>query len=204
MDTREFYDRLDISGPQEFAYYDNYAALMESEEEFSYELLYGLFDNVNEDELIKLTEGYFAELLEDVPEEQEDFYILIENIGRCLAGILKSREDDRIAKYTDEVLKFRDWYCFRDDVVVEDCQTGARDRLSVRGAITRYNAEVIMSEESRFFFDEVMDYELDEYVFTLNADYTDDSEYDDNEYEYRDDDDDDENLLKENYIYDDY
>ena len=103
MDSKDFYRQLDIDNPQEFIYYDNYAAMIESEDEFSFSLLYELFENAGQDDLLNLTEGYFSDLLEDFPDDEEDLYILVENIGRCLTGILSSADDDRISKYTDEI-----------------------------------------------------------------------------------------------------
>lgn len=204
MDTKEFYSILDIDSPKEFIYYDNYAAMIESEEDIPFGLLYDLFENADEEDLLNLTDNYFGELLEDVPDEEEDFYILIENIGMCLMGILKSADDEKISKFTEEIVKFREWFTARPELIVEDCETGERDELTVRQAITRYNAEAIMGDESRFYFDTMLDYDIDEYVYTINLGSEDDIDYDpDDDYQYRDEDDE-ESLLKENYIYDDY
>ncbi len=190
MDTREFYRILDIDDADGFVYYDNFAALAESEEDIPYDLVYDLCLKADEKTLADLCDDYFAELLEEIPADQEDLYILTENIQMGLKGILEGGDEDRIARYAEELMKFREWFTLRRNVAVEDVATGSREEMSVRGAVVRYNAEQYMDEESRFFFDDALDYDLDEYVFTVKIDKDYDyepSDEDDDGYDRRDD-----------------
>ena len=46
-----------------------------------------------------------------------------------------------------------------------------------------------MGDESRYFFDAMLDYDIDEYVFTINLGSEDDIDYDtDQDYHYKDED----------------
>jgi hypothetical protein len=77
----------DADSPVEFSYFEQYAAILESDEDIPIEDFFAFFSVARPSSLSELTESYFEELLEALPDDQTELYTLVSNIGRNLAGI---------------------------------------------------------------------------------------------------------------------
>ena len=121
MDLNELFEIVDIESAEDFKYFDNFAALMESDDYIPAEVMYELFAEVDTDVLSELTDNYFEDIMEGVPEEEAELFTLLDNIKRVLKGYAENTDDERsIVLFTDEVSRFRNWYNFDTDV---ECQS---------------------------------------------------------------------------------
>lgn len=196
MNLNELFDIIDIESADDFRFFDNFAALMESEEYITNEVLYELFAEIDDNILSELTENYFEDIMEGVPEEESELYTLLDNIRRAMKGYIENTEDERgKVLFTDEVAKFRNWYNFDTDVICKNKKDGSMVTVPVREALVLYRIEKLRQEEYSYDFGDCFDYPLDEYVVSFTAATDEEISYEPGHEE--------EELLNSDYLFDD-
>lgn len=196
MDLNELFEIVDIESAEDFKYFDNFAALMESDDYIPAEVMYELFAEVDTDVLSELTDNYFEDIMEGVPEEEAELFTLLDNIKRVLKGYAENTDDERsIVLFTDEVSRFRNWYNFDTDVECQSRKDGSTRTVPVREALVLYRIEKLRADEYIYDFSECLDYPLDEYVVSFTSDADGDTGYEPGNEE--------EELLNSDFLFDD-
>lgn len=196
MDLNELFEIVDIESAEDFKYFDNFAALMESDDYIPTEVMYELFAEVDTDVLSELTDNYFEDIMEGVPEEEAELFTLLDNIKRVLKGYAENTDDERsIVLFTDEVYRFRNWYNFDTDVECQSRKDGSTRTVPVREALVLYRIEKLRADEYMYDFSECLDYPLDEYVVSFTSDADGDTGYEPGNEE--------EELLNSDFLFDD-
>ena len=196
MDLNELFEIVDIESAEDFKYFDNFAALMESDEYIPGEVMYELFAEVDTGVLSELTDNYFEDIMEGVPEEEAELFTLLDNIKRVLKGYAENTDDERsIVLFTDEVSRFRNWYNFDTDVECQSRKDGSTRTVPVREALVLYRIEKLRADEYMYDFSECLDYPLDEYVVSFTSDADGDTGYEPGNEE--------EELLNSDFLFDD-
>lgn len=196
MDLNELFEIVDIESAEDFKYFDNFAALMESDDYIPAEVMYELFVEVDTDVLSELTDNYFEDIMEGVPEEEAELFTLLDNIKRVLKGYAENTDDERsIVLFTDEVSRFRNWYNFDTDVECQSRKDGSTRTVPVREALVLYRIEKLRADEYMYDFSECLDYPLDEYVVSFTSDADGDTGYEPGNEE--------EELLNSDFLFDD-
>lgn len=196
MDLNELFEIVDIESAEDFKYFDNFAALMESDDYIPAEVMYELFAEVDTDVLSELTDNYFEDIMEGVPEEEAELFTLLDNIKRVLKGYAENTDDERsIVLFTDEVSRFRNWYNFDTDVECQSRKDGSTRTVPVREALVLYRIEKLRADEYMYDFSECLDYPLDEYVVSFKSDADGDTGYEPGNEE--------EELLNSDFLFDD-
>lgn len=192
----ELFEIVDIESTEDFKYFDNFAALMESDDYIPAEVMYELFAEVDTDVLSELTDNYFEDIMEGVPEEEAELFTLLDNIKRVLKGYAENTDDERsIVLFTDEVSRFRNWYNFDTDVECQSRKDGSTRTVPVREALVLYRIEKLRADEYMYDFSECLDYPLDEYVVSFTSDADGDTSYEPGNEE--------EELLNSDFLFDD-
>lgn len=196
MDLNELFEIVDIESAEDFKYFDNFAALMESDDYIPAEVMYELFAEVDTDVLSELTDNYFEDIMEGVPEEEAELFTLLDNIKRVLKGYAENTDDERsIVLFTDEVSRFRNWYNFDTDVECQSRKDGSTRTVPVREALVLYRIEKLRADEYMYDFSECLDYPLDEYVVSFTSEADGDTGYEPGNEE--------EELLNSDFLFDD-
>lgn len=196
MDLNELFEIVDIESAEDFKYFDNFAALMESDEYIPGEVMYELFAEVDIDVLSELTDNYFEDIMEGVPEEEAELFTLLDNIKRVLKGYAENTDDERsIVLFTDEVSRFRNWYNFDTDVECQSSRDGSIRTVPVREALVLYRIEKLRADEYMYDFSQCLDYPIDEYVVSFTSDAEGDTGYEPGNEE--------EELLNSDFLFDD-
>lgn len=160
MDKTIFYHTLDIDSAEEFKYYENMAALLETDEFIESNLVRDLVKDIDKESFAELLDSFLEELLKLVPDKETDLYITIDSIKRAMTGMLdEGMTQDDIAIFADEVLKFRKW--FVQDLLAFDLKTG--EEICVRDAIYNIAASKYLGQEVGYDFRLACDYELEGY-----------------------------------------
>jgi hypothetical protein len=171
MEYEELLSLLDIDSGKDLAYFEQYAELVECEDYIAPEALSQVFEEVESDTLAELTDSYFDELLESVPDDETDLYTLLQTIGRALSGLsLMPEHDEATASYADEFLKFRTWYAFESEVRCEKIDPDDATEeivVSLMHALAMYRAQHLSDDEYVFDFSDALDYPIDEYAVML-------------------------------------
>ena len=192
----ELFEIADIDSAEDFKYFDNFAALMESDEYIPNEVMYELFAEVDTDILSELTDNYFEDIMEGVPEEEAELFTLLDNIKRVLKGYAENTDDERsMVLFTDEVSRFRNWYNFDTDVECQSRKDGSTRTVPVREALVLYRIEKLRADEYMYDFSQCLDYPLDEYVVSFTSDAEGDTGYEPGNEE--------EELLNSDFLFDD-
>jgi hypothetical protein len=178
MDFDELLELLEIESSDEFGYFEHFAALIECDEEIPYDLFYRVLADAESDTLIDLTENYFEDILQGMPDDAIDIYTLICTIKQALIGLAKSSStrEERIA-YTDELYKFRNWFIFDSIVHLRRLSDNSKRDVSVSEALSLYRLEKLNEDQYRYDFSDCLDYEIDEYAISIDAAL--DEEYED-------------------------
>ena len=196
MDLNELFEIADIESAEDFRYFDNFAALIESDEYIPNEVLYELFSEVDNSVLSELADNYFEDIMEGVPEEEAELFTLLDNIRRAMRGYAENTDDERsLVLFTDEVAKFRNWYNFDTDVSCRNKKDGSIRTVPVKEALVLYRIEKLKSDEYLYDFEQCLDYPLDEYVVSFTSDTDEYDEYEPGNEEAE--------LLSSDFLFDD-
>ncbi|MDR2132791.1 MAG: hypothetical protein LBP30_05525 [Clostridiales Family XIII bacterium] len=160
MEIDELLKLIEIENPEEFGFFEYYAELVENERDIPFEPLRELFSGVDKRVLAELTEGYFEEALTGVPDDQTEFYALLDSIGRNMTRLARRAENRGLDLFTEEFLRFRQWYVFDDDVRCENKDSRAQSETSVCEALTLSRLERLGGPDHFFDFGDCMRYPL--------------------------------------------
>ena len=169
MDRDELFELLDIDSGADFQYFENFADLVECEEEIESDVIYDLLEEVDLKTFSEICESFFYETLESVPGDQIDLYNLIENIKRALIGLAEAargEEDNALLQLADELNRFRIWYSVEKFAECKDLSNEKVSYLAVRDALVNARLEKLGNEEYAYDFSEALDYELEEFIMT--------------------------------------
>jgi hypothetical protein len=178
MDFDELLDLLEIESPDEFGYFEHFAALVECDEEIPYDLFFKILADVDTDTLIDITDNYFEDIFQGMPDDAIDIYTLLGTIRQALTGLAKnaSSREERIA-YVDELFKFRSWYMFDSLVHLRRLSDNAKKDVTICEALSLARLEKLNEEQFSYDFSDCLDYDIDEYCISIDAAL--DEEYED-------------------------
>lgn len=169
MRKEELFELVDIEEGSEFEYFENYEALMDSDEEIECDELYMLLSEVELTVFSELTESWFYDIMENIPQDHIDLYNLLTVIRRNLIGLAQAAEsegdDSDVLRLSEEVEKFRNWYSIEDYAAYDD-ENGQTRYIPVRDALASVRAAKFGGEEHEFDFSNAMEYEIEEYIMT--------------------------------------
>lgn len=170
MDFDELLELIEIDSPDEFGYFEHFAALMECDEDIPYDLFYRILADVDSETLIDMTDNYFEDVLQGIPEDAIEVYSLLSTIRQALLGLVKnaSTREERIA-YVDELYKFRSWYIFDSAVHLRRLADNVKKDVTVSEALSLYRLEKLNEDQYRYDFSDSLDYEIDEYSISIDA-----------------------------------
>jgi len=179
MEKEELYKILDIEEGSDFTFFENLADLFETDEEYSSDLINELLDEIDLDVFGELCTVFFDQMQEALPDDETDFYTLVENIKKVFAGMAdacSSEEDDDdydelLLELAGFVVRFHEWFIEEGLVACTNNETGETSRLSVRDACFEARAAKFTEDSLSFDFSDAMEFELSEYSMSF-ADLT--------------------------------
>jgi hypothetical protein len=170
MNIDELLQLLEIYACEEFTFFEYYAELVENESEIPFETLRELLLHTDKKILAELTEGYFEETLSAVPDDQTEFYALLDAIGRNMTHLAKFVGEDRgLDIYAEELLRFKQWYTLEGVVHCDNKDSREMSDVTICEALTLSRLEKLGESEYFFEFGDSMDYPLDAYAYTFDS-----------------------------------
>lgn len=169
MTRDELLDVLDIEEGSEFQYVENMADLIESEEVITEDALAGVLSEVEPETFIEVSEGYFGDLMDHLPDEAAEAYTIIEavrNNFRTLAGQMKE-DPSSLTRLCEEIVRFRGWFSEPDTVTCTDENTGESHRESIMDAVADSRLAVLDGNDWTFDFGNIGDYPIDDYIVNI-------------------------------------
>ena len=172
MGIEEVLDLLEIDSPDQFEDFEHLAELLESGEEIRIEAFHALLRDIEGEVVAPLLDEYFEEILQGIPDDATDFYVLMTTIRQYLTTLAKeSPGSDQRRLFIDELYRFRSWYAF--DAVVR-C-TARHDRLdsehTVAEALTLYRMEKLGEASYEYDYDGALEFPIEDLpLFLREAD----------------------------------
>lgn len=192
MDFDELLTLLGIEAPSDLVFFEQFADLMETQQDIPFETLNALVEGMEPEILSELIEGYFEDILKFIPDGEDELYTLLSNICTTMKTLSAMSEEDHAHAFTEELYKFRSWYLFDSRVLCTDQAEGTEREFVLMEALTNYRAQNFTDDDCIFDFSETLDYQLDEYIVSLDSlfedDYDDDDDYDEDYHNHEEDD----------------
>ncbi len=184
MDYKELLEQLDASSDYMLDDFEQYAFLMESDEEIETDALVQVLKQFNRDILLELNNNYFSEILRILPEEEVSLYAHMEAIKRHFAGMIEEEDLNEAYRLSESIYAFREWYSSDENcyLMENDNWTG----YSLRDGVTQRLLDEIEGFDREYKFDEYEDFPMDEYfvdLFTMRDEVYDDYDGDIEEVE---------------------
>jgi hypothetical protein len=193
MGLDELLEMIGIDEPGEFEYFENFADLVESEEEVSEEVLCDLFRQTDPETVSEVIGQYFDDIMNAVTHEYVSLYALLDTLKNVLTSLILNDDEDEegIERFSEELSRFREWYSFDSAVEVTESGSDASVIMTVKDAITVLRIGRLDNEDHTADFSQATDYEIDDYILDL-ASQSRDRNIDDPEEDY----------LENGYVYD--
>lgn len=167
MNYEQLLELIGIEEAAEFEYFENFADLVESDEDISEEALYKLFSQVDRDGVADIIENYFTEITDAIPDDSTEIFTLLEAIKMSLIGLLQSAEEEAaLVHFCEEIINFKIWYSVESKVHCRDIDTAEVETLSMRDAMANARIEKLEGDKCHYDFNDCLDYELEEYIMT--------------------------------------
>lgn len=176
MTKEELLEIMDIPEGSDFKYFESLADLLEIDEDYSPDELFEVLREIDTDLLAEHAGSYFDQMQDAVPDEDAEFYTLVENIKKEMTGLAQAcssvdEDEDReraVMDLAEEIVRFHEWYIDSCLVTAVSEETGDEEILSVRDALFRSRGEKFTGEAYRYDFEDALDYELSEYVMQFS------------------------------------
>ena len=164
MTLNELYKRLEIETPKELEYFEQFADLIEMPEELEFDLFYIALSELDAETAGELTENYFEDLINAVPDEENELVSLLDSMEQNLLSIAENIEnDDNRRSFAQQLYRFRNWYTKTGGAAADGVP------MSVLEAVFAAREGKLTGEDHSFDFTKALDYKLDDAQYGLGA-----------------------------------
>jgi len=147
MNKDTLYKLIDIDTPADFAYFEQMADLMESDEEISEDQFADVLSEIDTDTAADLIENYFEDLSNAIPDEENDMVSLIDSVKQNLLLCTQNLDDVNVrADFSSQLYFFYDWFHKEGNASVDG------KPCSIFEAVTEHRAEKLGAGEHRYDF----------------------------------------------------
>lgn len=170
MSRDELLERLDMDSPEDFGYFEQFAELVECDDEIDFDDFYYAISAAETDTVAEINENYFTELEKGFPDDCDDLLEILQEIWNNLKLLCADIDDPAYRReYADQLFKFHELYTKPDGASVDGRV------CSVMEAVAENRAAKIDNVKHSYDFGNSLDYEPD-YISMRLGEYTD--EYD--------------------------
>lgn len=168
MGIEEVLELLEIDSLDQFEHFEHLAELIECGEDISYEAFATLLQGVDTEGFSELLDEYFEEILQGIPDDAIELYVLMTTIRQQLVGLSSDSTDMEQRKiFIDELFRFRNWYTFDSAV---HCKSRADELISdhtMAEALALYRLEKLGEESYEYDYTDALEYPIEEYAVTF-------------------------------------
>ena len=145
-------------------YFEELADLIEDEISTDFESFYSQLGELSPEDTGEIVENYMDEIQNALPDEEQDVYMLIENIKTGLLFLCENLEDERTKlKFAEELFRFKEWYTDPNLVKLDDSSA------SVLEAVTAERANKLLGTKSTYDFSDALDFELHDFEMSIGT-----------------------------------
>ncbi|MDD7409098.1 MAG: hypothetical protein SOV71_08050 [Anaerovoracaceae bacterium] len=177
---------LDIEDAEDFRYFEQFAALMETPLDIDYDTFAELMTMPDKEALTDMVSSFFEDVVKGIPDDNTALYRSVETYKDVLTTLSEHIDDRGPGFFTDEMFSFREWFLEPESVICtpEDGESGVK-RVSPCEAFILYREEKLSGTKYDYDFSEAMPEEPDDYTLSMVEEYRDD--YREYGYDYDED-----------------
>lgn len=175
MERDDLFDLLEIDRPEQFEYFEQFAELLECEDEIAFEDMYEVLEGASAENLGEFSENYFEELMNALPDSEQAAFAKLDAIQQRLMLLAADEDGSSLRLFVQELYKFRLWYHEPGPATVGGL------RMSPMEALLECRAGRLTGMEHECDFSGFDSYELEELSMNLGSfskiDVSEDTEY---------------------------
>ena len=174
MTIEELMEMLEIESEDDFIYFEQFAALMETEADIDYDTFTELLLMADLEMLQDMIQSFFDDMIRGVPDDNTQLYSSLQSIKDALISLAGLGRGRNFGFLSDELYHFRQWYLMPEAVLCQPEDGGPDRRLSPCEALMLFREEKLSGKKYYYDFSAAMPEEPDEYVLDLIAEMSDD------------------------------
>lgn len=156
MTLAGLFEMLDMDTPADFEYFEQFADLMESEEDIPFDLFYSVISEASPETMTELTGNYMEDLSNALPDDYDDLFTIVDSVQQRLLLLCENLDDsDSRRDYANELYRFRQWFHKEDGAFVDG------KPCCVMDAAARARSEKFSGTEHVYDFSPSLGYELE-------------------------------------------
>lgn len=156
MTLADLFEMLDMDTPADFEYFEQFADLMESEEDIPFDLFYSVISEASPETMTELTGNYMEDLSNALPDDYDDLFTIVDSVQQRLLLLCENLDDsDSRRDYANELYRFRQWFHKEDGAFVDS------KPCCVMDAAARARSEKFSGTEHVYDFSPSLGYELE-------------------------------------------
>ena len=142
MVSEELLKELDIEEGESFAYFEQFAALMETSAEIDDTTFAELIRMADPGALTEMVSSFFEDIIRGVPDDNMELYRSLESRREVLETLSRHVEGREAMFFANELYSFREWFVEPGTVLCTPEEPGGRlQRLSPCEAMMLYREE---------------------------------------------------------------
>ena len=162
MTLDKLYKLLEMDVPEDMEYFEQFADLMEMDEDVPFDLFYMALSGVKPENAGELAENYFEDLSNAAPEEENDLVLLIDSLEENLMHLAEDIDDaDARRSFAEQLYRFREWYKAPDGAEIDGRPA------SVFEALLQARTDAISGETHELSFPSTDGFKLDDASYGL-------------------------------------
>ena len=173
MTLEEIMKILDIESGEDFLYFDQFAALMETETEIDYDTFVELLMMPEAEALSEMIGSFFEDMIKGIPDDDTDLYSAVQTQKDAILSLAGLGRGRSFGFLTDELFRFRQWYLTPEAVVCTPEAGGERLQLTPCEALTLFRQEKLSGDKYFYDFSAAIPEPPDEYLLDRIAEMTD-------------------------------
>jgi len=145
-------------------YFEELADLCEEEREMDFNEVYEALGDITSEDMGEILENYMEELQKGLPDEDQEMYMLLENIKTGMLFLCENLEDENTkSQFAEELTRFRNWFVADGLCKVDGVP------CSLMHAIASSRADNLTGEESEIDFANALNYELKDFEMSIGS-----------------------------------
>ena len=164
MNLQELYDRLEMSSPEDFQYFEQLAELIEMPEHIEFDDFYTVLSEVPSEIMGEIIEYYMKEMTEALPRNGENLLTTFESVKQRLLLLCENLEDMRTRRtFVEELFRFKEWFTQSDTVSVNN------EPCSLFEALMSSREEALTGAKVKYDLSGALGYEIEELEMPLGS-----------------------------------
>ena len=180
INIEDLMKEFDIESDEDFIYFEQFSAVMESELTIDYDIFLDLIMMPEREALATMTESFFEDLIKGIPDNDMELYSQIQGSKDVLTELARLEHERSMGFFAHELFRFREWFVGSKSVNCSPESGGDSLFLNPCEAMMLYREEKLSGNKYYYDFSENMYKGPDSYTLEILAEIKSESQNTDN------------------------